>query len=42
MLADGNFATRFAWAISAYPQRAVTIMVHRQGRIVQSCVMFVC
>jgi hypothetical protein len=39
MLADGSFATRFAWAISAYPQRAAMIMVHRWGRIVQFCVM---
>jgi hypothetical protein len=41
-LADSNFATNFAWAISAYPQRAAIIMVPRQGTDVQSCVMLSC
>ena len=39
MLADGNFAAHFAWAMSAYPQRAAFITLHRQGRIVQPYVM---
>jgi hypothetical protein len=42
MLADGNFATHFAWAISAYPQGTAIIMLHRQGRIVQLYVMLAC
>jgi hypothetical protein len=41
MLADGNFAAHFAWAMSAYPQWAAIITLHRQGRIVQPYVMLV-